>query len=169
MEEKERLSNQSVPLFRSWEEVITAYTAGLMPVVCRGNPDRFMDYTALMLSLITEHAKGEQHWPIFLRYIESRRREVLQLGAAVDNAEAVEARRVHRLTVTSPQGGVTLDEKLLQRIEFLWANRSRLFEDEFVDPKILNILYGVKTASEQAAEERHRPTPTPYNLQLPTP
>jgi len=164
MEEKERVLNQSVPLFRTWEEVITAYTAGLMPIVCKGNTDRFMDYTALLLSLITEHAKGQRHWPVFLRYIESRRRKVLLYGAAADDAEAAEARKAHRLTAISPEGNIIMDNELLRDIADMWSSRSRLFEDEFVDPHSLDTLYSERTAVEKSALERHRLSqPTQYS------
>ena len=174
--ERERIAIQSVPHFTSWEEVITAFSAGLMPIVCRGNPDRLLDYVSLLLTLISEHAKGKRHWPVFLRYIETLRKRALLFGSPSDDAEVEDQRAKHRLTTLTSSNAITLDKELLHEIVELWTEKSKLFADDFIDPSTLSFLFHESTPVERAATERHLPptypqytSPSPYSFPTPYP
>ncbi len=159
-EEKERKANAAVPRFTSFEEVITAFSAGLMPIVCKGNLDRFVDYTTLLTTIIAEHAKGQRHWPVYHRYIEVLRKRALLYGSPNDDPDVISKRKTHRLTTITPFDTVSpLDRDLLQECVELWTTSSRLFCDDFVDLATLQALYGAQTVVERSASLRHAPPP----------
>lgn len=155
-EEKERLALNSTPRFTRWEDVITAFTAGLIPVVCKGNPDRLVDYLVFINMISSEHAKGKHHWPVLLRYIEQTRRKVLYQGIPVEDAEAAARRKVHKLTTMDPLGGLSLDNNLLQEATMLWIAKSNLFSEESVDLNVLNTLFHSLSPAELAVQERRQ-------------
>jgi len=162
-EQKEGTALASAPRFSRWEEVITAFSVGLTPIACNGDPDRLADYMSLLLTVMAEHAKGKRHWPVFLAYIELLRRTELAYGSADNDANAVAKRNTHRLTKLTPDGAITLDKELLREIVEMWTEKSNLFSDFLVDQTALQRLFHTQTAVEASASARQQQQHSPWD------
>jgi hypothetical protein len=127
---------RNAPHFYRWDQVITAFVGGLMPMMCAGRPDRLNDYAAFILSVIAEHSRGENEWPIFLRYIERIRRLALLEGGSTEEFKS--RRAAHSLMATANANGRLLNSELFHSIRLDWASPKRtLFSQDFVDMSIL--------------------------------
>lgn len=153
--EKSRLLQ--APKFARWDEVLTAFGAGLIPLVCQGRPDRLVDYLALQHALTIEYACGRP-WPVLLRYIEMLRRKVLQSQHPKTHPEAEKARHDHRLTL-SINGDRLLDQNILDTILGEWSNNEiEKFTAESVDDNAIRALLAKKFAM-LGDTSAGRPTP----------
>jgi hypothetical protein len=132
-------AHNKAPHFHRWDQVVLAFTGGLMPMMCTDNPIRLADYSAFIMSIITEHSRNEIEWPILLSYIEAIRRSALLKETQVLPEHKVRAAS-HSLMETSKVfgGDRILNREILGELQMIWTSglRSR-FRDDFVDESIL--------------------------------
>ena len=148
---------------------MTAYCAGLMPIVCRDNPDRMMDYMLLFQCIMVEHGKGKHHWPILLHYIEQLRRRELMADAPSDSEEANKIRKLHRLSTHSHNQTLGLDNSILNESVTLWIAKSNVFLNDFLDPYVFKTLQDKSTPFEEEMSTLHRTSSSPsYRNTLPS-
>ena len=157
-----RKKDKDVPRFKSWESVVEAFCGGLVPVACVGRPDRLLDYTMLFAALSVQHASGNQHWPVLLRYIEETRR-AKQPSSLETETEKAKAER-HRL---APSLAVMGDDSMLETARLaaagnLWAgqNRNRLLDD-FLDPSVLPLAATLTAEAAAATKRQEKPKQHP--------
>lgn len=129
------------PRFKSFENVIMAFFTGLIPLACQGNPSRLADYSTFMTALMMDRAKGNQEWPVYLRYMEATRRKAMLANYA--SSPAVDAQRAgHKLCANSLSADSILDQSLLLLCGQLWNNRNTaVFEEDHVDPSVLAAMF----------------------------
>jgi len=156
-EEKARERDANTPRFRSWEDVMMAFSAGLMPLVCRGKPDRLADYMMFLHLVSIEYAKGKHHWPVLLHYIEQRRRAELVADAPRDNPVAAAKRESHRLSSHTTEGGIGLDRTVLGEAAIAWMSRNLVLLEDYLDVDVFRALQSQPTAAEAAMASRHQP------------
>jgi hypothetical protein len=140
----------AAPHFRRWEDVLSAFCGGLVPLACLNDPIRLTDYTTFMSAVTMEHAKGSYHWPVYLRYIEIIRRKALlaHIPAVPTNADAEAKRAAHIISLHSTTADSLLNEDVLTKIGMEWASGSlKNFENELIDPATLRALLSPNTAT----------------------
>jgi hypothetical protein len=159
----------SAPHFHRWEEALAAFSGGLMPLTCAGNPMRFMDYATFLSSVMMDYARGSYPWPVYLRYIEMMRRDALlaSIPATPPNTQAEAKRAVHTLSSTPDSRRSMLDSQTLQEIAMEWNgggnNAMNVFGGEFIDKAVLAGLLRDPLAAPTAS------TTTPSPLSDPQP
>jgi hypothetical protein len=129
------------PRFKSFEQVIAAFFTGLVPLACYDDPIRFADYTTFMTAVMMDCARGNYHWPVYLKYIETIRKKAMLAG--IPPSPTVDAQReAHRLCSSSLSDTSMLNEQVLMGLGQFWSNRNAAtFEAEHVDPKTLADMF----------------------------
>jgi len=132
-------AHNKAPHFYRWDQVVLAFTGGLMPMMCADNPTRLSDYSAFIISVITEHSRNETEWPILLSYIETVRRAALLKETQVLPEHKIHAAS-HSLMETSKTigGGRILNREIIGELQMTWTSGLRSkFRDDLVDESIL--------------------------------
>jgi len=151
---------KSAPRFKRFDQVLTAFLGGLMPIMCNGNPRRLADYSAFIISVATEYSRHRgTNWPVFLRYIEETRRRALVIdGDSVPNVKDLRAN--HSLMGTSPpSNGKLLNADLIGAIKSEWPHETNIFRGEFVDEEAL--LPHPTSSSTSSSYQQNRPKQSP--------
>ena len=150
---RRRSELKNMPLFHRWDQVVTAFAAGLIPAMCQGRPDRLADYSAFLTVVIAEYTRGgEEEWPVYLKYIEDTRRRALVEGES------------HSLTKWSvPSAECLLDSHRMATCRLAWATPSRAsFAAHGVSPTTLHPSYSRRILDSAS------PTPPPSLPMPPT-
>ena len=146
-------AHSRTPKFKGFQDIITAFAGGLMPIACVNRPDRLLDYSLFLSEIIAQHATGRQHWPVLLHYIEQVRKQRQPIH---EGPEWDKVRENHRLCSSTPSTTRSiLDPSILSEANNIWHDptlRNTLVED-FVELATITSLSSLQTPASISASQ----------------